>query len=71
MKYKISLERGDLNYQELEPLYRQHYAEMKARLDADGFRVSDYNPRLKVYFQAFAGGWLLNFVARTAAGASI
>jgi GNAT superfamily N-acetyltransferase len=71
LKYKISLERGDLNYSELEPLYRQHYGEMKARLEQDGFRTSDYKPRLNVYFPAFAGGWLLNFVARTETGEAV
>ena len=71
MKYKISLERGDLNYTELEPLYRMHYGEMQSRLKTDGFDVSDYKPRLDVYFPAFAGGWLLNFVARTEEGKAV
>ena len=62
--YEITHERGDLNYPELEPLYRRHYAEMKARLDGDGIPVGDYNPRLDQYFDAFAGGWLLNYVVR-------
>lgn len=71
MQYRIGLERGDLNYEELEPLYRCHYAEMKARLEKDGFAVSDYKPRLNVYFPAFEGGWLLNFVARTESGEAV
>lgn len=71
MQYKISLERGDLNYSELEPMYRRHYSEMKARLAQDGMAVSDFNPRLDVYFKAFAGGWLLNYVARTEAGEAV
>jgi GNAT superfamily N-acetyltransferase len=71
VQYKIDLERGDLNYAELEPLYRQHYGEMKARLEKDGFQTSDFNPRLNVYFPAFAGGWLLNFVARTEYGEAV
>lgn len=71
MQYKISLERGDLNYSELEPMYRRHYGEMKARLEQDGMTVSDYNPRLNVYFKAFADGWLLNYVARTEAGEAV
>ena len=53
-----------MNYQELEPLYRQHYAEMRARLARDGIAVGDYNPRLDQYFAAFKGGWLLNYVVR-------
>ena len=64
MTYTISLERGDLNYAELEPNYRKHYAEMQARLAKDGVTVGDYNPRLDQYFAAFSGGWLLNYVVR-------
>lgn len=72
MQYRIGLERGDLNYAELEPLYRRHYAEMKNRLEKDGFRTSEYRPRLNdVYFPAWAGGWLLNFVARTEEGEAV
>lgn len=71
MQYTISLERGDQNYEELDPLYRQHYAEMKARLEKDGFLVSDYKPRLNIYFPACEAGWFLNFVARTESGKAV
>lgn len=64
MTYTIGLERGDINYPELEPMYRQHYGEMQARLEADGHKVSPFNPQLDRYFPAFRDGWLLNFVAR-------
>ena len=64
MTYKISLERGDLNYSELEPNYRRHYAEMRDRLAKDGVHIGEYNPRLGDYFAAFSGGWLLNYVVR-------
>lgn len=64
MTYQIALERVDLSYEEMEPLYRQHYGEMKARLAADGIEIGDYNPRLKQYFEAAAGGWLLGYVVR-------
>jgi len=64
MTYQISIERGHENYAELEPNYRRHFAEMKARLEQDGIRVGDYNPRLDLYFEAFIGGWLLNYVVR-------
>jgi GNAT superfamily N-acetyltransferase len=64
-RYDIALERGDLNYHELEPNYRRHYAEMRARLAADGIAIGDYAPRLDEYFRAFAGGWLLNYVVRS------
>ena len=64
MTYTIGLEQGDLNYSELEANYRRHYAEMAERLEKDGIPVSPYNPRLESYFNAFRGGWLLNYVAR-------
>lgn len=64
MLYSITLENGADNYAELEPNYRRHYAEMKTRLSQQGIDVSDYNPRLKQYFEAFNGGWLLNYVVR-------
>lgn len=64
LRYDITLERGDVNYPELEPLYRRHYGEMQARLASDGVTIGDYAPRLDEYFRAFAGGWLLNFVVR-------
>jgi GNAT superfamily N-acetyltransferase len=64
LTYTIGLERGDLNYSELEQNYRRHYTEMAERLEKDGIPVSPYNPRLESYFNAFRGGWLLNYVAR-------
>lgn len=64
MTYHIGLERGDLNYSELEPMYRQHYAEMQKRLATDGIKIPDFKPRLDEYFRAFQGGWLLNYVVR-------
>jgi len=62
--YEIRLERGDFNYWELAPLYRQHYGEMQARLAESGVAIGDYAPRLNLYFEAWSQGWLLNFVAR-------
>lgn len=64
MTYEIGLERGDENWFELEPNYRAHYAETKARLKSDGLSIGDYAPRLEQYFQYFREGWLLNYVAR-------
>jgi ribosomal protein S18 acetylase RimI-like enzyme len=37
---------------------------MQARLEADGIPIGDYAPRLKQYFEAMDGGWLLTFVVR-------
>lgn len=65
MNYEIGLERGDINYPQIEPLYRRHYAEMKARLSSDGITIGDYNPNLKSYFQRFSDGSLLNYVVRS------
>lgn len=64
MSYTISIERGDLNYPEMEPMYRQHFAEMRDRLTADGVQIGDYKPRLDLYFEAFRGGWLVNYIVR-------
>ncbi|SLN74740.1 Acetyltransferase (GNAT) family protein [Roseivivax jejudonensis] len=64
MTYQIALERGDLNYHELEPNYRAHYEETCERFARDGLPVSPFNPRLKEYFEAFSSGYLLNYVAR-------
>lgn len=64
MSYTITLEKFTQNYRELEPLYRQHYAEMTERLAKEGVIYSPYNPRLDKYGEACEGGWLLNFVVR-------
>ena len=64
MSYTITLEKFTQTYREIEPLYRQHYAEMTARLEADGVKCSPYNPRLDQYGLACDGGWLLHFVVR-------
>ncbi len=64
MNYTITLEKFTENYRELEPLYRQHYAEMTERLAAEGVLYSPYAPRLDKYGEACEGGWLLNFVVR-------
>ncbi len=65
MNYEITLENFRETYNELEPLYRQHYSEMVERLKADGVDdYSPYNPRLDEYVRAGDGGWLLTFVLR-------
>ena len=63
-EYVPSLELFEDTYDELHPLYMQHYAEMTARLAAEGIPMSPYAPRLDQYCQASLGGWLLNFVLR-------
>lgn len=46
----------------LESLYRKHYGEMKDRLERDGHKIGDYNPRLDEYFAAMDRGDLLTFI---------
>lgn len=46
----------------LEPLYRKHYGEMQSRLERDGHKIGDYNPRLDEYFSAMDRGDLLTFI---------
>lgn len=62
--YIFSLEPFEDSYPELEILYREHYAEMKARLDADGSPIPDYNPRLFEYTKASRRGDLFTWVVR-------
>ncbi len=65
MSYEFSIERGDQNWYELEPNYKRHYQETKERYERDGVtKISPYNPRLDIYFDAFATGRLINFVVR-------
>jgi GNAT superfamily N-acetyltransferase len=62
--YSIAIEGFDETYKELEPLYREHYAQMCARLDTEGIHLSPYKPRLADYSQASKVGGLLTFVVR-------
>jgi len=64
LNYVIALERADLNYDEFEPLYQQHYKEMQDRLRSVGIEKPDYKPRLEQYFNACRGGWLLHYTVR-------
>ncbi len=64
MTYTIQQEDLIDTYREIEPLYREHYAEMCARLTEQGLDCSPYNPRLDLYFNSAARGDLLTFIAR-------
>ena len=64
INYVITIEKFAGTYNELEPLYRQHYAEMTERLGKRGIKCSPYNPRLDNYVKAGEDGWLLTFVLR-------
>lgn len=61
-KYIFQQVNGADFHELLLPLYRDHYAEMRARLKADGIDVSDFNPRLDVYLPAMRDGRLLTFI---------
>ena len=64
MTYAITVEKFSDTYAELEPLYREHYGEMVARLATQGITYSPYNPRLDLYTKSGDEGWLLTFVLR-------
>ena len=62
--YTIQIEKFHLNYDELKPVYEQHYQEMLDRLAKQGITYSPYNPRLDQYFAASEGEWLISYIAR-------
>lgn len=64
MSYTFSTENIEQTYPEIEPLYRQHYQEMADRLAEKGIPLAPYAPRLKEYFNAGNGGWLITLVLR-------
>lgn len=63
--YRFALESFRETYPEFEPIYRQHYGEMQARLAAAGITIEPFNLRLDQYFRAADEGWFLHFTART------
>jgi GNAT superfamily N-acetyltransferase len=63
-EYTYHTEKCHENWPELEPIYRQHYADMTARLEKQGIVYSSFNPRLDEYFRASNGGYLISYVAR-------
>ena len=64
MSYEINVEKFTDTYLELEPLYRQHYAEMTERLEGQGIVYSPYNPSLHAYGSFCESGSLLKYVLR-------
>jgi ribosomal protein S18 acetylase RimI-like enzyme len=64
MSYTFHLGRHRETFDELEPLYRQHYAEMVERLAKDGISYPPYNPRWDEYWRASDRGDLLTFILR-------
>lgn len=65
MSYTITQDcYADVYEKELETLMREHYSEMQKRLEAEGFKVSDYNPKISDYAQFNKDGWLLLYMLR-------
>ena len=64
MSYTFHLGKHRETFDELEPLYRQHYAEMVERLAKDGINYPPYNPRWDEYWRASDRGDLLTFILR-------
>lgn len=64
MTYAFSIENGTQTRPQLDHLYRQHYAEMAARLGEQGVEISGYDPRVDEYEKAWDAGYLLNFIVR-------
>lgn len=64
MTYTMARESFEGTYLEIEPLYRLHYGEMCARLEAEGRKCSPYNIRLDQYIIAERGGYLHTFILR-------
>jgi hypothetical protein len=65
MTYSFAQEGFSDCYDDLEPLYRAHYAEMCERLTAAGQVCSPYNPRLDIYRASEARGDLITLVLRS------
>lgn len=63
-EYSFAQEDGVAAHAELLPLYTEHYAEMQARLKADGVEIEPFNPQTEVYFDYMRRGILLTFVVR-------
>lgn len=64
MSYQFSVESFETTLPELMPLYREHYAEMVERLQAQGMPQPPFAPRLDRYIEADRGGWLITIVLR-------
>lgn len=63
-KYTFHIERFDQTYAEMEPLYRQHFAEWKQHRARVGVDTGDYNLDTEGYFAYAASGQLVTYVAR-------
>lgn len=64
MTYSMAIEDFEATYPDMEPLYRQHYAEMVERRAAAGEHCPPFNPRLDEYYRASRGKYLVTFIVR-------
>ena len=64
MTYSMSREDFEETYLEIEPLYREHYAEMCSRLAEQNQICSPYDPRLDLYVKACREKYLHTFILR-------
>lgn len=71
MDYRFSIESFEQTYPEMDAIYRQHYAEMQARLAADGVEIPPYAPRLDQYRKANEAGHMILYVVRTETGEAV
>lgn len=62
--YAFSIERLHEIFAEVEPHWRDHYAAMKARLESEGVKCAEYDPRIDQYFKFSQDGWLKTFIVR-------
>ena len=60
----FAIENGADNFNELEPIYRSHYAEYKKRMSEIGVEVGPFGMRLDVYMPYWQNEYIVNFVAR-------
>ena len=64
MAYTITIEKFHETYAEMEPLYRQHFAEMRERKADVGIEIGDYALDTEGYFAYSESGQLISFIAR-------
>lgn len=64
MTYTFGVERYADVQEEFDALFRRHYAEMTARLEAEGHTVSPYAPRVDAYAAANDAGDMTFFTVR-------
>jgi GNAT superfamily N-acetyltransferase len=62
--YTFHIERFDQTYAEMEPLYRQHFAEMQERKAGFGIQIGEYALDTEGYFSYAASGQLVSYIAR-------